>query len=256
MIREWLPQSLRIPLWGDRQKWGLIPQENDNNWTEWQRRQLEIYEVTQRKGIGTRINDAGYEVMSSLPLGNTRILEIGPGDIRHIRFWQNAPKEYLLADLRIGMLKKAESILKNAGIPHKSLLLDRDEPLPIDDESIDFVVSFYSLEHIYPLAPYLREIHRVLKPGGVLAGAIPTEGGLAWGTGRLLTSRRWVKKNTEIDPDKIICWEHPNFADQVIDDLDNVLSRKRLEYWPFSMIALIDTNLIIRFVYQKPGLTP
>jgi hypothetical protein len=97
----------------------------------------------------------------------------------------------------------------------------------------------------------LSDLVRVLKPGGILAGAIPTEGGLAWGAGRYLTSRRWLRKNTGIDPDKIICWEHPNYADAVIAQLDNAMHRDSVKFWPFSAIPLLDTNLIIRFEYSK-----
>jgi SAM-dependent methyltransferase len=116
---------------------------------------------------------------------------------------------------------------------------------------VDVVVSFYSLEHLYPLAPYLRELHRVLRPGGVLVGAIPAEGGLAWGLGRLVTSRRWLKRHTTIDPDKIICWEHPNYADAVLGALGAEFEREHLSLWPLPWLPLHDLNLIIRLVYRR-----
>ena len=46
----------------------------------------EFYQANQRQGIGTRINDAGYTVMSNIDLTGKRILEIGAGDIRHIKY--------------------------------------------------------------------------------------------------------------------------------------------------------------------------
>jgi SAM-dependent methyltransferase len=123
----------------------------------------------------------------------------------------------------------------------------------VADGSIDVVVSFYSLEHLYPLEPHVREIRRVLKPGGVLVGAVPAEGGLAWGAGRFLTSRRWLKRHSTIDPDKLICWEHPNFADQVVAELDRQLERRLVQTWPWPWPPLLDLNLIVRLVYAKPG---
>ena len=92
---------------------------------------------------------------------------------------------------------------------------------------------------------------RILKPSGTLIGAIPAEGGLAWGGGRMITSRRWFKKNTRINPDKIICWEHPNFADQIIDELDQVFDRKTLVHWPLRWPPVLDVNLVLRFHYLK-----
>ena len=113
------------------------------------------------------------------------------------------------------------------------------------------MVSFYSLEHLYPLEPYVAGILRVLKPGGVLIGAIPAEGGLGWGLGRYLTSRRWFKKHTTINPDKLICWEHPNFADHVLTTLDRNMVQQHLGFWPLA-VPSIDMNLVIKFIYAKP----
>lgn len=252
-IRNWLPRRLRTPLWGEREKWGLTPDTADPCWREWERTYLDFYTANQRAGVGTYINDAGYRVMSWIDMSGKRVLEIGAGDIRHMQFWNGKPSEYVLADIQVGMLEKGAQKLKVGDIIYRQLLLQRGEPLPLEDASVDVVVSFYSLEHIYPLGSYLEQIARVLRPGGILIGAIPAEGGLAWGMGRMLTSRRWFKKNTKIDPDKIICWEHPNFADQVVNELDQHFVRSRLAFWPMSLLPSLDVNLIIRLFYRKRG---
>jgi len=251
VIRETLPRALRIPLWGDRERWGLTVVPTDPCWSEWQRTYTEFYLANQREGIGTRVNDAGYQVMAQLDLTGKTVLEIGAGDIRHQRHWRGQPAEYLLADISAEMMRFAQDRLSEHAVPHRTLLLQRQERLPLPDQSVDAIVSFYSLEHLYPLRPYLDEMHRVLKPGGGLIGAIPAEGGLAWGGGRLLTSRRWFKRHTRIDPDKIICWEHPNFGDQVIKALDTLFKRERLAYWPLTWLPVLDLNLIIRFHYRR-----
>jgi len=67
----------------------------------------------------------------------------------------------------------------------------------------------------------------------------------------MLTSRRWFKKNTNIDPDKIICWEHPNFADHIVRELDQMFTREAITYWPLPWLPLIDPNLVIRLCYRK-----
>ncbi len=38
------------------------------------------------------------------------------------------------------------------------------------DDTFDFVWSLNVLEHVTPMRPYLEEIHRVLKPGGLFWG--------------------------------------------------------------------------------------
>ena len=47
--------------------------------------------------------------------------------------------------------------------------------LNIDDNSIDFVVTFQVIEHIQKDKFFLQEIHRVLKPGGKLLLTTPNK---------------------------------------------------------------------------------
>lgn len=251
VVREWFPRSISARLWGDRERWGLVVQPDDACWKEWQRISAKAYMITQRNSVGTMLLNAGYRVMSEMEMTGKRVLEIGPGDIQHIAFWRGRPAEYLLADIHPDMLRMAEHKLQSANIPSRSLLVRRGESLPLEDSSVDVVISFNSLEHLYPLASYLSDFSRVLRPGGTLIGAIPAEGGLAWGLGRMLTTRRWFRKNTAVDLDKIICWEHPNFADQIVKELDRCFEGQSLALWPMPVLPLLDANLVIRFVYRK-----
>jgi SAM-dependent methyltransferase len=251
LLRNALPSWAAAVLWGDRRRWGLRVDEQDPCWEQWQAIYADFYDATQRGGVGLVVNDAGYRIMARLDLEGKTVLEIGSGDIRHTAFWNGTPREYLLAEVQESMMQKAEAKLASLEVPTRSIRLQRGDPLPLADGSVDVILAFYSLEHIYPLAPYLKELDRVLRPGGRLAGAIPAEGGLAWGLGRSITSRRWFKKHTRIDPDKIICWEHPNFGDEIIRGLDQVLVREQVGFWPFPWVPSLDFNLLIRFAYRK-----
>jgi SAM-dependent methyltransferase len=182
-IRNILPHRLSALLWGDRERWGLTPNYQDPCWQQWQSTYTEFYQANQRKGIGTRVNDAGYAVMSTIDLSGKCVLEIGAGDIRHIKYWRGKPAEYLLADVSPEMMTFAQKRLDEHGVTYRCLPVVRNQPLALDDASVDVIVSFYSLEHLYPLRPYLDEFRRLLKPRGCLIGAIPAEGGLAWGGG-------------------------------------------------------------------------
>ena len=193
-IRDTLPKSIKLPLWGDRERWGLTPVLEDACWKEWQTSCTDFYQENQRKGIGAKVNDAGYAVMSNINLAGKRVLKIGPGDIRHMKFWCGEPAEYILADISVEMMTFAKRRMEERGVNYQTLSVVRNQPLALEDASVDIIVSFYSLEHLYPLQPYLKEFKRLLKPGGYLVGAIPAEGGLAWAAGRLVTSRRWLKK--------------------------------------------------------------
>ena len=250
-IRKFLPSFANNFLFGAREQYGLKIIENDPCWIKWKDISTEFYLSNQRKNIGLKVNDAGYTIMKEIDLTDKIVLEVGPGDIRHLKYLKGKPKKYLLADVSTKQLDLAELKLKKKNIPCSKILVSRNKRLPLENESVDIIISFYSLEHLYPLSEYLNDMKRVLKFGGYLVGAIPTEGGLAWGIGRGLTSRRWIKKNTTINPDKIICWEHPNFGDQVIEQLNDQLIKKKITFWPFKIIPMIDLNLIIKFIYKK-----
>ena len=248
--RDLIPNFLSKKLWGDREKYGFNPVTQDPQWMEWQQIQLEFYKLNQRKGIGSIVNDSGYSVMAEIDLKDKCVLEFGPGDVRHNKFWNSKPAKYIIADVHEGMMNSAKNIFRRDEINFESFLIDRNEKLPLAKNSVDIIVSFYSLEHLYPLKNYLEEMKYYLKPGGIIVGAIPAEGGLLWALGRILTSRRWLHKNTNINYDKLICWEHPNFCDQIILQLDRNFQRLKVKSWPLSVIPLLDTNLTFSFRYK------
>lgn len=68
-----------------------------------------------------------------------------------------------------------------------------------------------------------------------------------------MTSGRWFKKSIQVNPDKIICWEHPNFADQIITELDQFLQGQALVNWSLCWVPSLAQSLIIRFKYRNPG---
>ncbi|GAB4584230.1 class I SAM-dependent methyltransferase [Nocardia sp. IFM 10818] len=45
--------------------------------------------------------------------------------------------------------------------------------LPLDDESVDVVVNFQVIEHLWDQAQFMREVLRVLRPGGTLLISTP-----------------------------------------------------------------------------------
>lgn len=246
-----LPYSMSKRLFGDRQRFGKVPDVTDPSWQEWLRRDFEFYIANQRTSVGLTVNRSGYRVVRHVDLAGKKVLEIGPGAVEHIQHWTGKPTHWTNYDIRTDLLEVAGKRIDETGVPHDEVLATSDaNGLPFADNSFDAVFTFYALEHIHPLEEHLAEIERVLRPGGELVGAIPCEGGLAWGMGRMLTSRRWLRKHTSIDPDRLICWEHPNFADLILNQLSARFERRSLSFWPF-VVPSIDINLIASFVFRK-----
>jgi SAM-dependent methyltransferase len=253
MISDKLPYPFRKVLFGDRKKFGLSPKVDDRDWIIWQERSVsDFYQNTQLKGIGNWVSRLAYPIIENVDFMRKKVLEIGPGVIRHLQFIKNKPLNYTICDVRREVLEISRKQLFDAEIPCEDVLLNGESSyeFPFPDKSFDIIISFNCFEHLHPLDEYLYEMKRVLVNGGLLVGSIPCEGGLAWGLGRLLTTRKYVHKNYGINYDKIICWEHPNFATYIIEILDRHFDRKYLKFHPFPFLP-IDVNLTASFFYKK-----
>jgi SAM-dependent methyltransferase len=100
--------------------------------------------------------------------GCKRILDAGCGNGRYSRFLlKQADPDALLTsfDLSQQMLRRARGRLKSERVTHVAADLTR---LPYADASFDAVVSGWVLEHLPDPRPGLRELARVLAPGGKL----------------------------------------------------------------------------------------
>ena len=100
-----------------------------------------------------------------------RILELGCGTGL---FWQENRHrlpfgtELTLTDISEGMLQSAHQSLE--GVPFESRVADA-QSLPFPDASFDLVIANHMLYHVPDIDLPVREIRRVLRPGGFLYAA-------------------------------------------------------------------------------------
>ena len=230
MIRNYLPYFIYKRLFGDRRKYKTKIKRNDKDWKEWHKQIEKIYSLRETSLSGSLVNRFSYNILKKESLKNKTILEIGPGNFYHYIYWKNKPKKYIVADFNSKFLDISFSVLNRINVNSKKILIDKNNfKLKQKSESVDFVFSFFSLEHIYQLSDCIKEIRRILKKNGKLIFAIPNEGCFAWGFARYFISRRWIMKNTTINYDKIICWEHPNFASKIIKNLNEELKQVEIK---------------------------
>jgi len=111
-----------------------------------------------------------------------RVLEIGAGTGSQLR-WYAPGVDVTALEPDESMLERARRRASRAAA-HVTLVQGRAEELPFDDASFDSVVSAFALCTVADPAAALRELRRVLVPGGTLL--LLEHVHLAWEPGRAL----------------------------------------------------------------------
>jgi ubiquinone/menaquinone biosynthesis C-methylase UbiE len=100
-------------------------------------------------------------------LGNLRhkVLEIGPGAGASLAYYPNKI-HWIGVELNPYMHPYLEREAQQQGLSNIELRQGSAENLPVEDESIDTVVSTHVLCSVKDIVRSLQEIKRILKPGG------------------------------------------------------------------------------------------
>lgn len=69
--------------------------------------------------------------------------------------------------------QSVQAALQNSAAPNIDYRVVDGLELPFEDATFDLIVSFQVIEHIFDVTPYLRNIRRVLKPGGTVIFTTP-----------------------------------------------------------------------------------
>ncbi len=83
------------------------------------------------------------------------------------------------------------------------------------DRRYDRITSVAALEHICDLPLVLARAARLLKPGGVLRSAIPSEGGMLWTLGWMATTGLEFRLRHGLDYGLLMRHEHVNTAGEI-----------------------------------------
>lgn len=103
-----------------------------------------------------------------VPLAEGRVLEIGIGSGLNLAYYDRSKITKLWGlDPSMELRKRAAARSRETGVDVDFIGLS-GESIPLDDASADTVVTTFTLCTIPDAAAALREMHRVLRPGGRL----------------------------------------------------------------------------------------
>jgi SAM-dependent methyltransferase len=106
--------------------------------------------------------------LQDLPVGGRKVLEIGLGFGTVGQILAARGANYHGADIAAGPVAMLRDRLRWLGRPDEGAVLQASAlELPWKDETFDAVVSIGCLHHTGDLSRAVREVHRVLVPGGV-----------------------------------------------------------------------------------------
>ena len=136
-----------------------------------------LLHLTMKNGDLTRIRER------LIPLAGGRVLEIGCGSGLNLPYYRQDVKELWAIDPNLSLMSMAYR--RARGLPFTVEFLDRTaETIPMDDQSFDTVVTTWTLCSVSDPRVALREMRRVLKPGGRLLfaehGAAPDAHVRSW----------------------------------------------------------------------------
>lgn len=104
--------------------------------------------------------------LSAFPLAHVLDMGCGAGHASFIA--AQAVQRVVAYDLSSQMLEVVAQAASEKGLSNISTRQGYAEKLPFDDHAFDVVISRYSAHHWHDVGMALREVYRVLKPGGRL----------------------------------------------------------------------------------------
>jgi len=119
--------------------------------------------------LGAKVEEAGLRELRRDLLGGAqgRVVEIGGGTGANLPFYGPHVESLTVTEPEAPMLRRLEAKARESPAP-VTLLRAPAEDLPFDEGSFDAAVSTLVLCGVRNQALALREVHRVLRPGGRL----------------------------------------------------------------------------------------
>lgn len=174
-----------------------------------------------------------------------RTIEIGAGLGEHLEYEDLAWQDYHCIELRenmaIAIRQKFPSVT--------AVTADCQEHLPYPDNHFDRALGIHVFEHLPDLPRAVAELHRVLRPSGVLSIVIPCDPGFAYGLARKISAERIFRKRYRMPYDWFIRREHINSPAEIRRALAQHFDQVDDQYFPLR-VPIVSANLCVGITLQ------
>ena len=84
-------------------------------------------------------------------------------------------EEFVKLELGCGSIRRVPgaTTIDREALDTVDIVADLNKAIPMENESVDEIYSFHFLEHVDDFDAFMKEVHRVLKPGGKMIGTVP-----------------------------------------------------------------------------------
>lgn len=195
--------------------------------------------------VHQRLFFAYHEVQ---PLIHGNVLEVGCGVGRGLELLVKNSQHYTAIDKNGELLGKLKT-----DYPHVTFVHSHIPPFSgIQDNTFDCVVSFQVIEHIKNDSLFLKEIHRVLKPGGKAIITTPNRS-------MSLTRNPWHEREYLLDELKKLCLTNFSkvntlgvFGNEKVTKYfeENRVSVERITKWDIFNLQYLLPAAILRIPYD------
>lgn len=102
------------------------------------------------------------------------VLNVGSGPFFELERLPDTGARFTLADIDSRAVEMAKSL--HGSRVERAETIEPNAPLPLSDGAFDLVVSMDVIEHVPEPAPWVRDVARVIRPGGSLFLTTPNYG--------------------------------------------------------------------------------
>jgi SAM-dependent methyltransferase len=157
-----------------------------------------------------------------------RTLEVGAGLGSHIQFEDLQRQSYHCLEYREALCRQLTRQLPQGRVVCGDIELRQPWP----DGFFNRIIAIHVLEHLRNLPAALREVRRLLTPGGCFDVVLPCEGGLAYSVARKISAERLFRRHFRMDYTPIIRNEHVSTLAEIEAELARDFAVERRSFFP------------------------